>query len=202
MAHDQLLDLLVQHSYRFSEKAIYKLASGRMSQFYVQCKTTTMRRDAARLIADAFRPHVPPSAQAVGGLTMGADPIAYAIRDLSGLELDAFVVRKEAKEHGLKDETIIEGPTRRGMKVVVVDDVVTTGGSTIQAIRECVRAGFEIVSVVVLVDREEDGGLDAVKSKVRCPVSAIFTLPEIHARWLERGHDAHTDTARPAAVAV
>lgn len=200
MVHDQLLDLLVQHSYQFSPDAEFKLASGRMSQFYVNCKTATMRRAAALPIAQLFEPHIPRSAQAVGGLTMGADPIAYAIRDFGKLELDAFVVRKAPKEHGLKK--LIEGPVSRGMKVVVVDDVVTTGGSTIMAIEECTRQGLEVVAVIVLVDRQEDAGLERIRAAAHCPVEAIFTVSELHDQWLKSGRGADHTTARSAAAAI
>lgn len=193
MARDHLLDLLVEHSYKFSHEPVYKLASGRLSQFYVNCKTTTMRAEAAPHIADAFGAHVPDDAQAIGGLTMGADPIAYAVRDLGRRRLDAFVVRKAPKEHGLKQA--IEGPIAAGMRVVVVDDVVTTGGSTIEAIRVCRDASLAVVAVVILVDRQEDRGLDRIRAEAGCPVHAIFQVSELRARW----DQVHRDGDRPAA---
>ena len=200
MANGELLDLLVLHSYRFSDTELFTLASGRKSPFYVNCKTTTMRRDAARLIADAFDPRIPQAAEAIGGLTMGADPIAYAIRDLSARRLDAFVVRKEAKAHGLR--RVVEGPVRKGLKVVVVDDVVTTGQSTIQALDACSAEGLEVVSVIVLVDREEDGGLDRIRAHAKCPVSAIFKVSELHARWQELDRGADEAPSRSAAASL
>ena len=186
MARAQLLDLLVRHSYQYEAEPVFQLTSGRRSQFYVNCKTTTMRRDAADLIAKAFEAHIPEAARAVGGLTLGADPIAYAIRDLSRLPLDAFVVRKTPKEHGLRKA--IEGPISAGLPVVVLDDVVTTGGSTLLAIEACRAAGLQIVAVLVLVDRMEDGGLDRIKSVAGpVPVHTIFTREELHAHWLQTG---------------
>ncbi len=164
---DQLLDMLVEYSYQYSAGEQFKLASGGMSRFYVNCKTTTMRRAAGPLIAAAFEPSIPPGSEVIGGLTMGADPIAYAVRDYAQAKLDVFVVRKAAKDHGL--ERLIEGPIGRGMKVVIVDDVVTTGGSTIIAIEECVREGLEVVAVIALIDRQEDSGLAQIAAKVACP---------------------------------
>ncbi len=199
MVRDQLLDLLVHHSYRYSDTEDFPLASGRSSQFYVNCKTTTMRKDSPRLIADAFNEFLPADAEAVGGLTMGADPIAYAIRDFGG-RLDALVVRKAPKEHGLKQ--VIEGPIFPGKKVVVVDDVVTTGGSTIQAIGAFVAQGLEVVAVVVLVDREEDNGLGNIRSMAHCPVNAIFKVSELHGRWQRDQRDAQPASSRPAAAAL
>lgn len=189
-ARERLLDLLARHSYQYETQPVFKLTSGRMSNFYINCKPTTMRRDAGQLIAKVFEPHLPASAKAVGGLTLGADPIAYALRDLCALPLEAFVVRKSPKEHGLRQT--IEGPISHGMRVVVVDDVVTTGGSTITAIEACRENGLEVVGVIVLVDRLEDGGLDRIRSAAAgVPVHAVFTRDELHARWLAlRAHAA------------
>jgi orotate phosphoribosyltransferase len=200
MGCERLLDLLVEHSYTYSDHPEFKLASGRFSHFYIDCKATTMRREAARSIAEAFDPFIPKTARAIGGLTMGADPIAYAIRDFSPHELDAFCVRKEAKAHGLKKS--VEGPVSKGLPVVVVDDVITAGGSTITALRECRRAGLEVVAVIVMVDREEDGGMERVRTEAGdIPVTAVFKRSQLHARWMElKGHGlAHSRGSRSAA---
>lgn len=183
---ERLLEQLVEDAYRYSEQPRFRLASGRLSNFYIDCKKVTMHHDAARPLARLFERLVPPGARAVGGLTMGADPIAYAMRDLSRRRLHAFVVRKARKEHGL--ESMIEGPVEPGMNVVVVEDVVTTGESAIAAITECKRAGLNVVAVIALVDREEDGGLERIKRSLgsAVPVRAIFTRSELHSRWLER----------------
>jgi orotate phosphoribosyltransferase len=182
---ERLLDQLVEHAYRYSEEPRFRLASGRLSNFYIDCKKVTMRHDAARLLARLFEKLVPKSAQAVGGLTMGADPIAYALRDLCRRPLCAFVVRKGAKEHGLN--RMIEGPVEPGMNVVVVEDVVTTGGSTIAAITECKRAGLNVVAVLALVDREENNGVERIRESLdaKVPVHAIFTRSDLHSRWLD-----------------
>ena len=113
-----------------------------------------------RLVAE----HLPADVEAVGGLTMGADPVAIEVAAYCtrhGRPLNAFSVRKEAKKHGLGKW--IEGGVPAGSKVAVLDDVVTTGGSTIDAIRRCREEGLEVRAVIVLVDRQEHGGLDEVR---------------------------------------
>lgn len=192
MDRQRLRDQLVRHAYQYADEPRFTLASGRTSHYYVECKKVTTRRDAARSLARLFERYVPKSAHAVGGLTMGADPIAYAMRDLCKKPLDAFMVRKAAKDHGRR--RMIEGPVEPGMNVVIVDDVVTTGGSTITAVEECRKAGLNVVAVIVLVDREEDDGLARIKQTVGpdVPVNAVFTRSDLHARWLElQGTPAH-----------
>ncbi len=181
--NDALLRMLAEYSYAYSETADFALASGRRSNFYIDCKATTMRHGAGLLIAEAFEPYIPVSAIAAGGLTAGADPIAFALRDFAKQPLHAFVVRKQAKGHGLGKR--IEGPVAKGDKVVVVDDVITTGGSTIEAITAAEELGLEIVAVVALVDRQENAGLARVKERVgaQTAVHAVFTREQIHAAW-------------------
>jgi orotate phosphoribosyltransferase len=104
------------------------------------------------------------------------------VRDLCRRPLDAFVVRKAAKDHGTA--AAIEGPIEAGMPVVVVDDVVTTGDSTLQAIAACRAAALVIVAVIALVDRMEDDGLRRITAAAGAPVHAIFTRDELHACWL------------------
>lgn len=193
-----LLQFLVEHSYRFSPEP-FDLSSGRQSNHYVDCKQTTMRRQAARAIAELFEEHIPNGVSAVGGLTAGADPIAYAIRDFADRDLDAFMVRKAAKQHGLRK--LVEGPVKAGDKVVVVDDVVTTGKSTIEAIKACQGEGLDVVAVVVLVDREEDGGIERIREAFNSagPVASIFTLSELQAVAMEseRAHEQDADSGQP-----
>ncbi len=203
MERDHLLDLLVQYSYEYRPEASFRLSSGRVSNFYVNCKATTMRKSSAPLIARVFESKIPDGAAAVGGLTMGADPIAYAIRDLSDLDLDAFVVRKEQKEHGLG--RVVEGPVEEGTKVVVVDDVVTTGMSTGNAIRACRDFQLDVVAVILLVDRQEDDGLAKIREEAGrdVPVGAIFNQADLHARWEELASDHGGSTAtRPGRAAI
>lgn len=198
----KLLDILVERSYRSADEPVFRLASGKLSTYYVDCRATTMYARAMPLIGELFLRALPTSAQAVGGLTMGADPIANAIACCSGSrrrKIDAFSVRKEPKKHGLGKW--IEGCVSKGSKVVVVEDVVTTGGSTIDAIRRCREEGLEVVGVVALIDREEDDGIGAIGREAgrRVPVRAIFTRSELEAASarVRRGREP---ARRPRAV--
>jgi len=185
MVREKLLELLVRHSYRYDASASFELASGKRSKFYVDCKATTMRGDGQALVGELVAAHLPAGIQAAGGLTMGADPIAIAVASYctrSGRPLNAFSVRKESKKHGLG--RWIEGGVQRGTRVAVIDDVVTTGGSTIDAIKRCREEGLEVGAVVVLVDREEEGGLDAIRKEAgpAVTIARIFRLAELQAR--------------------
>jgi orotate phosphoribosyltransferase len=178
----RLLDLLVKYSYRHDASMPFRLASGKPSAYYVDCKATTMRGEAGDLIGAAFAELLPAGVQAVGGLTMGSDPIALAVAGYCarhGRPLNAFSVRKEAKRHGLRKW--IEGAVESGAAVAVIDDVVTTGGSTIDAIRKCRDEGLRIEAVIALVDRQEENGLDNIATVAgpRVPVTAILTLREL-----------------------
>jgi len=183
---EKLLDLLVQHSYNRASCDKFELSSGKRSNFYIDCKATTMRGEAMPLIARAVTSLLPREAGAVGGLTLGADAIAGATAfycQTIGRHVDSFTVRKSAKKHGLMK--CVEGCP--GKNVVVVDDVVPTGGSTIEAIHQCREARIRVVGVVVLVDREE-GGMDAVRAEAGAavPVNAIFKKAELEAHWQSR----------------
>jgi orotate phosphoribosyltransferase len=123
--------------------------------------------------------------EAVGGLTMGADPIAYATSLISfqkNTPIKSFSVRKTPKGHGTGKR--LEGDLRRGDRVVVVEDVITSGGSVISAIQAAREEGLDIVQVIVLVDREE-GGREAVE-KLGVPLQVVFTLPELQAAQVSR----------------
>jgi orotate phosphoribosyltransferase len=136
------------------------------------------------LVGELVAEQIPPGVRAVGGLTMGADPIAAAVASYStrhGRALDAFSVRREAKKHGLAK--YIEGFVEAGSQIAIVDDVVTTGGSTIDAIRRCRQEGLQLRAVIVLVDRQEDDGLEAIRREAGADVlvHAIFTRDELRA---------------------
>jgi orotate phosphoribosyltransferase len=185
---EKLLDLLVRHSYRYDPAAPFLLSSGGRSTYYVDCRATTMRGEAMDLVGALVAELLPPGAQAVGGLTMGADPIAHAVASWStrhGREMNVFSVRKEPKKHGTGKW--IEGCVERGTRVAVVDDVVTTGGSTIEAMKRCRDEGIVVEGIVVLVDRQE-GGLAAVQREAGAgvPARAVFTREELQARWTAR----------------
>jgi len=155
---DALRRLLLERSVRRGD---FVLSSGQRSSYYIDCRLTTMSAEGMVLIGRmgwqailhaGWRPRV------VGGLTMGADPVAYAIAAASRgseLEVDGFSVRKEAKGHGTG--RLIEGNFRAGDSVVVVEDVVTTGGSAEKAVRAVRAEGGEVLGVLAVVDREEGG---------------------------------------------
>jgi orotate phosphoribosyltransferase len=137
------------------------LASGRQADYYVDLRRVTLHRQAAPLVGEVMMDLLaaeglgPPLAKAVGGLTMGADPVAAAMLHAAagrGAELDAFVVRKEAKAHGLQRR--IEGPDVVGRAVVAVEDTSTTGGSVLTAVQALTEAGASVIGVGVIVDRD------------------------------------------------
>lgn len=176
---EQLKRLLAVRSVRRGD---FKLASGLTSNVYVDAKLTTLHAAGmplvGRLFLDKIRQHQW-EAQAIGGLVLGADPIVTAVARESvegGAPVDAFLVRKDAKKHGL--EKFIEGVNEpAGLAVVIVDDVCTTGGSTVEAIEKARSAGMVVLGAVCLVDREE--GADARLMKLGCPFDRVFTLTEL-----------------------
>jgi orotate phosphoribosyltransferase len=155
---EQLRQLLKGQSLMFGD---FTLASGKKSKFYFDSKRTTLLPDGAWLTARAVLRVIRENrieADAIGGLTLGADPIVCPVAALSHVEgpaLRAFIVRKEAKEHGTGRR--IEGNLAAGSRVIIVDDVVTTAGSTIKAIEAAEESGHTVVAVICLVDREEGG---------------------------------------------
>ncbi len=155
---ERLKELLKARSLKIGD---FLLASGRRSKYYFDSKLTTLTSEGAHLTARCFLEVIRREgieAQAIGGMTLGADPIVSAVAALSHVEgppLDAFIVRKEPKGHGTMQW--IEGPVSPGQKVIVVDDVVTTGGSTLKAVERAQEFGLEVVAVMALLDREEGG---------------------------------------------
>lgn len=173
-----LLRLLSQRSVR---RGRFTLASGRESSHYVDARLTTMSPEGLAVIGPlalaAIRQRQWP-ADAVGGLTMGADPIAYATALASVTSpplVRAFTVRKEAKQHGTG--RLIEGPMREGDRVVVIEDVITTGGSALRAAEAVQRAGAVVSGILALVDREEGGR--AVLEGQGFDVICLATLSEL-----------------------
>ena len=173
---DRLRGLLREHSLMFGD---FTLASGRKSSFYFDSKRTTLLPEGAYLTAVEVLDILTRNAieaDAIGGLTLGADPIVCpvaALSHLAGRPIRAFIVRKESKEHGTGRR--IEGRLEPGSRVVVVDDVVTTAGSTLAAIDAAEREGHRVVAVVCIVDREE-GGTEKLS---RWPFFPIFRKSEI-----------------------
>ncbi|MCC7236103.1 MAG: orotate phosphoribosyltransferase [Bryobacterales bacterium] len=161
----------------------FKLASGRISDVYCDARVTTCRAEAigpiGRLFLDVIRRRGW-KPRAVGGMTLGADPIVIAVARESvdaGAPVHAFLVRKEAKGHGLKKQ--IEGLSEEPpLDVVIVDDVCTTGDSTIKAIGAAREAGLNVLGAVCLVDREE-GAREAIEGGLGCPFDRVFTIGEL-----------------------
>jgi orotate phosphoribosyltransferase len=205
-----LLDLIATLSFKLGD---FTLASGQRSDYYIDCRTTTLHAEGGRLaglvLYDLIRERIP-SAVAVGGLTMGADPLvsntasasAWALADYdeileltADLELDeadpgpapslihGFLVRKAEKAHGTGRR--VEGFLHPGAQVVIVDDVCTTGGSTITAIEATREAGMVVAGVLCLVDREQGGRLNIERTLAEVPADedipflSIFTATEV-----------------------
>ena len=172
----QLLKLLQEKSFRYSPDQPFTLASGRKSPYYVDARPVTHNAQGLFLIGEIFFDLIRDlKVQAIGGLTLGADPIAHAAAltsFLKGKPINSFSVRKEAKAHGTGG--LVVGDVKPGDKVVIVEDVITTGGSTLKAINGARDFGLQIVKVLILVDREE-GGREAVAAVVP-QVEAVFKL--------------------------
>ena len=194
-ARQRLLTTLAHKSFRLGE---FKLSSGGTSDYYIDCRATTLDAKGSRLTGDVFLEEIRQRAwkpQAIGGLTMGADPIVVAVAVVSG-ELNGFLVRKAEKQHGTGQR--IEGFREKGAAVVIVDDVCTTGASTIQAIEAAREFGFEIIGVMCLVEREEAEGRPAVeKAAAPAPFVSIFTANDVR-----KEHLAQTDDTEPSMFAV
>ncbi len=183
----ELIDILCHKSFKYCNEPKFKLVSGRLSHFYVNCKPTTLSARgmylAGHLIFDEIKDS---DVSGVGGLTFGADPLAVAAAfasEMKGQAVDAFSIRKTQKDHGIV--RWIEGDVQPGQRVVIIDDVATTGGSTIKAIERARAEGLEVVKSVILVDRQE-GGLDNIRKHVE-DVSAIIKRDELIERWKELG---------------
>lgn len=181
-----LRNLLAERALRVAAPGeFFTLSTGKKSRFFFNCKPVTLSADGASLVADAFLDALakfPPPVQAVGGLTVGADPlvISMMMRGLErGLSLNGFLVRGKQKEHGLKDR--VANAPKAGTRVVIVDDVVTTGKSTIEGITAAKELGCVVVGVIVLMDRLEDNGAENIKEHAP-NYHAVFTrqdFPEI-----------------------
>ncbi len=186
-----LLEKLVAKSV---QRGSFTLVSGAKSDLYVNCKRTTQDPASALLVGAVGWELVKRTAaelnarvDAIGGLTMGADPIALSIGiaaqlDDPGNPVQTFTVRKAAKEHGLKKR--IEGNFSAGNSVVVIDDVITTGGSTLQAIDAVEAEGGKVAFVLVLVDRQEQSGRESIEAR-GLKVVSFFTRADVLAERVE-----------------
>ena len=179
--HQRLVELLAARSVR---RGNFTLASGKQSSFYVDARLTTMSPEGLSVIGPAGLATIRErgwNADSVGGLTLGADPVSYAISYASAGDskpLRAFTVRKEAKAHGTGK--LIEGPFLAGDRVVVIEDVITTGGSALKAIEALRAAGATVLGVLAVVDRNE-GGREAIE-KTGVVVAALCQVDEVLAR--------------------
>jgi orotate phosphoribosyltransferase len=204
-ARQQLLRLLASLSFKLGH---FKLTSGGTSDYYVDCRLTTLHAEGARNTARAVLDEIESRGwhpDAIGGMTLGADPIVTAVAMLSAQQnqprtagssqsaetglIHGFLVRKAEKTHGMGQR--LEGFRKQGARAVIVDDVCTTGASTINAIQAAREGGFEIVGVLCLVEREEAHGREAVeKAAFPAPFVSLFTDNDVrqeHLHQLESG---------------
>ncbi len=180
---ERLIELVLERAFKYSEEPVFKLVSGRMSNYYFNCKAVTLHPEGMHLIGNIIFEMIKDSgAKGIGGLTLGADPIADAVAYtsfLKGRPVEAFVVRKSAKSHGTMQW--IEGNITGGDRVVIVDDVITTGKSTIEAIDKAKEAGLDVLRVIALVDRQE-GGRENIEA-LGHTVKAVVTREEVMALY-------------------
>ncbi|MEK7773416.1 MAG: orotate phosphoribosyltransferase [Deltaproteobacteria bacterium] len=196
----ELLDILYAKSFRYDPEKGFTLTSGKKSDVYIDAKRTALSSHAMELIGFAFFQLLKlEPVDAIGGLTLGADPIAYAaalVCTMNGKYMDVFIVRKEPKGYGTQQW--IEGSLQDGVNVVVVDDVITTGGSAITAVKRIREAGYNVRQVLALVDREE-GGRENIEKETGCKFYALFTkseLLELHEKN-EKKKEAESKKAKP-----
>ena len=187
LLRERLRDLVIEKAFRYSETPTFKLVSGKTSNYYFNCKAVTLHPEGMYLTGNIIYDLIKDSGiNGIGGLTLGADPIAYAVAYTShtkGKPVEAFVVRKTPRSHGTMQW--IEGNISQGDRVVIVDDVITTGKSTIEAVGRAQEAGLKVVKVISLIDRQE-GGREAIEA-LGFPLVAIITREEVVERYLGSG---------------
>jgi orotate phosphoribosyltransferase len=182
MLRQHLLDLLCQLAYQEGD---FVLSSGLRSSYYVNKTQVTLHPQGALAIGRIFLSQLPTGTQAVGGLTLGADPMVTAVSVVSAYEnqpIPALIVRKESKGHGTM--AYIEGPSLpTGASVVVLEDVVTTGHSAMLAVERLQQAGYSVNQVIALVDRQQ-GGTELYRS-AGLKFQSVFSIQEIQERWAQ-----------------
>lgn len=177
----KLIDYIKVHSFLKSDRMIFKLSSGKMSNMYFDLRLTTLSPEGQHLIGNLMFDKIKEiglNPKAVGGLTMGADPVSTAVAYTSylrGEPMEAFVIRKEPKAHGRGLQ--IEGNVQSGDQVVIVDDVLTTGGSIIKAVKIAKESGLDVKAVLVVLDRCEQNGRENVE-RLGWPVYSILTMKD------------------------
>lgn len=196
-AKERLLEIFRRTSFKSSDEPVFRLASGKYSKYYVDCKQALSDPEARLLIADLIFDLIKnASFDSVGGLELGAYPIATSVSDKifrqTGKAVRAFVIRKEQKTHGVTDW--IAGHAKKGDHTLIVDDVVTSGGSTITAIKRARDAGLLVGRAIVLVDREEDDGRKNIEAE-GVKFSTLITLTDLR----ELGNDStqHSNAHAP-----
>ena len=181
---NRLLELVLEKSFQYAEEPIFRLVSGGVSNFYFNCKTAMLDPAGKELIGRLVFAQIKDlEISGIGGLELGSVPISSAVSLISQLEgkpLKEFIVRKEEKDHGIPAK--MEGEFSIGERVVVVDDVITTGGSTIKAIETVEKLGLIVAKVVVLVDREEMNGRQNIQ-KVCPELEVLITRSEVMALY-------------------
>jgi orotate phosphoribosyltransferase len=190
----QLLSLLSRISFRLGQ---FTLSSGATSDYYIDCRTTTLHAEGGRLTGESILELLAQhrvEAEAVGGLTMGADPIVSNVATASAWRaktdpaaplLHGFLVRKAEKTHGTGRR--IEGFAKSGARVVIVDDVCTTGASTINALEVAREAGMIVAAVVCIVERQEAKGRPAVEAAAGdAPFFTLFTAEDVRAEHIKQ----------------
>lgn len=175
-----LLDLIVKFAYVEGD---FTLSSGAKSSYYINCKQVTLRAEGALALGRSLFQLLPKDTTAVAGLTLGADPMVSAVSVVSAYEnypIPALIIRKKPKGHGTR--AYIEGPVlKEGAKVVVLEDVVTTGGSALTAVERLQDAGYEVSQILSLVDRKQGGG-ELYQSK-GIKFQALFSIEEIQQQY-------------------
>lgn len=178
----QLLDLICQVAYKEGD---FVLSSGQRSSYYINGKQVTLHAEGGLAVGRLLLSMLPAETQAVAGLTLGADPLVTAtsvVAAYEGRSLTALIVRKEAKGHGTR--AYIEGPELpEETSIAVLEDVVTTGQSALKAVERLRQGGYQVNSILALVDRQQGGA--ETYSEAGIPFRAIFTIQDIQQRWRE-----------------
>mgnify|MGYP001819964965 FL=1 len=182
----ELIDLLCKKAFKYHDEPVFKLVSGRMSRYYINCRPVTLDPRGLFLVGHLmFQTIKNLDVKGIGGLTFGADPIAVATAytsELEGQPVKAFSIRKNQKDHGVIQW--IEGDLIPGDRVVIIDEVATTGGSTIKAIERAESEKLDVVKAVILVDRQE-GGVENIRRHVP-DVSSVILRDELIRHWKKR----------------
>ncbi len=185
---DRLFDILYNRSFIYREDPPFTLVSGRTSFYYFDCKATTLDPEGVGLVGEVMLDAIERLVKqegvgGIGGLTLGADPISISTAIAAhrrGIRLSPIIVRKESKKHGTRKW--VEGDLQSVKNVIVIDDVITTGGSTITAIERLRESGLNVVRAAVIIDREEGGRENIVNTGVE--VISLFTRSDFDARRL------------------